>query len=330
VIGALCVAALLLWQGVTASGSPDPTLPHTSTTVAVLDIGVLVFREGLECVLVLSAITAGLMGSNQPYRRPIGLGAAAGFLATLVTWLIAVSIVNALTGSVSALALQAWTGLLAIVVLLIVMNWFFHKVYWTGWISFHNRRKRSLLQGAGTPGASQARLLWGLGLLGFASFYREGFEVVLFLQSYRLQVGGRIVLFGALLGIIFSAIVAILTFVGHRHLPYKKMLILTGVLLAVVLFIMVGEQVFEMQQAGWIGATTIGWLAWLPGWMGTWLSVFPTVETLVGQVLAVALVLGCYGLARYQAVSLPKQRGQAPYQLREAPPVEDSATLTPV
>lgn len=330
VIGALLIAAVLVWQGVAAAGSPDPTLAHTSKTVAALDIAVLVFREGLECVLVLSAITAGLMGSNQLYRRPIGLGAAAGFLATLVTWLIAVSILDALSGNISALALQAGTGLLAIVVLLVVMNWFFHKVYWTGWISFHNRRKRHLLQGATTPGASRARLLWGLGLLGFASFYREGFEVVLFLQSYRLQVGGLVVLYGALLGMIFAGVVAVLTFVGHQHLPYKRMLILTGGLLAGVLFIMVGEQVFEMQQAGWVGATTISWLQWLPAWAGTWFSVFPSVETLVGQVLAVALVLGCYGLARYQAVALPKQRGQASYQMREAPPLEDTAPLTPV
>src|SRR5579862_1317475 len=94
VIGALLVAAILVWQGVTAAGTPDPTLPHTSPTVAVLDIGALVFREGLECVLVLSAITAGLMGSNQPYRRPIGLGAAVGFVATLITWFIAITIVD--------------------------------------------------------------------------------------------------------------------------------------------------------------------------------------------------------------------------------------------
>ena len=25
------------------------------------------------------------------------------------------------------------------------MNWFFHKVYWTGWISNHHKRRRSLL-----------------------------------------------------------------------------------------------------------------------------------------------------------------------------------------
>jgi len=269
------------------------------------------------------------MGANQSYRRPIGLGAVVGFVATLVTWFIAITIVDSLLDSVSALALQAWTGLIAIVVLLIVMNWFFHKVYWTGWISFQNRRKRNLLEGAGEPGSSRLGVLWGLGVLGFVSFYREGFEVVLFLQSYRLQMGDAIVLYGALLGLIGGSIVAVLTFVGHHRLPYKRMLIVTGVLLAVVLFIMVGEQVFEMQQAGWIGTTTIGWLTWLPDWAGTWLSIFPYVETLVGQALALALILGCYALARYQAVSLPKQRGMMPYELREAPPVDDAATLTP-
>jgi high-affinity iron transporter len=311
---------MLIWQGIAAAGTPDPTLPHTSAPVAVLDVAVLVFREGLECVLVLSAITAGLMGSHQSYRRPIGGGVLVGFLATIMTWFIAVGVVESLTENVSALSVQAWTGLLAIVVLLIVMNWFFHKVYWTGWISFQNRRKRALLQEATAGEASRARLLWGLGLLGFVSLYREGFEVVLFLQSYWLQWGSAVVLYGALVGLLLSGIVAVLTFVGHQRLPYKRMLIVTGVLLAVVLFVMVGEQVFEMQQAGWIGTTPIRWLGWMPAWAGTWFSLFPNIETLLAQALAVALVLGSYFVSRYQAVALPKQRGLAPYQLREAPP----------
>ena len=61
-LAAAFVLGILIWQGVTAKGAPDPTLPHTSKTVAVLDIGVLVFREGLECILVLSAITASMVG----------------------------------------------------------------------------------------------------------------------------------------------------------------------------------------------------------------------------------------------------------------------------
>jgi len=46
--------------------------------------------------------------------------------------------------------------------------------------------------------------LVGLVLLGFTSLYREGFEVVLFLQSYHLRLGGAVVLKGALLGIVLT------------------------------------------------------------------------------------------------------------------------------
>jgi high-affinity iron transporter len=317
---ALLVAAVLVWQGLTAAGAPDPTVPHTSPGVAILDIGVLVFREGLECILVLSAITASMMGGNQAYRRPIAVGAGVGFLATVLTWFIAVGIVSDLTQNLPALDVQAATGLLAVIVLLVVMNWFFHKVYWTGWISLHNRKKRNLLSSAHDSELSTRRVVLGLGLLGFASFYREGVEVVLFLQSYRLQMGGTIVLQGVLLGLLFSGIVAVLNFVAHRHLPYKKMLVITGVMLGAVLLVMVGEQVQEMQLAHWIPTTPIALLQWIPNWMGVWFSVFPTIETLVAQGMAALLVIGSYFLARYQTVWLPRRQGGSPAHRPESAP----------
>ena len=59
-VAAIAVITILVWQGIFAHGAPDPTQPNTSATVASLDIGVLVFREGLECILVLAAITASM------------------------------------------------------------------------------------------------------------------------------------------------------------------------------------------------------------------------------------------------------------------------------
>ena len=46
VIAALLVGAVLVWQGITASGNPDPTVPHLSQGAAIVDTGVLVLREG--------------------------------------------------------------------------------------------------------------------------------------------------------------------------------------------------------------------------------------------------------------------------------------------
>ena len=47
-LAALSIAGVLVWQGVTAGGNPDPTASNISPTAAVLNIAVLVFREGLE------------------------------------------------------------------------------------------------------------------------------------------------------------------------------------------------------------------------------------------------------------------------------------------
>ncbi len=321
-VAASLVVGILVWQGVTAHGSPDPTIPRTSPTVALLDIGVLVFREGLECILVLAAITAGMVGSSRAHRRPVAWGAGIGFVATIATWFIAVGIVNDLTANVSALNLQAATGLLAVVVLLVVMNWFFHKLYWGGWISMHTRKKTELLQNAGDAKISDTRLLRGLCLLGFASFYREGFEVVLFLQSYYLRLGGRVVLEGALLGLFFSGIVAVLTFVAHHRLPYRRMLILTGIMLGFVLLVMVGEQVQEMQLAHWITTTPIQPLVnIIPAWMGMWFAIFPTAETLGSQLLAAILVIGCYFAPRFRPARL-RQNGEPAFEDLPAPLVD--------
>src|SRR5438094_7163763 len=300
VAAALFVVAMLVWQGITANGAPDPTRPNTSSTVAFLDIGVLVFREGLECILVLAAITASMTGPKRMHRRPVAFGAGLAFVATLITWCIAVRIVGSLSDNMSALDLQAATGLLAVIVLLVIMNWFFHKIYWGGWIRAHNRRRKALLENARSAEISQSRVFWGLILLGFTSLYREGFEVVLFLQSYNLRLGGGVVLTGALLGLLLSGMVAVLTFVLQQHLPYRKMLITTGILLGVVLEVMVGEQAQEMQLAHWISRTDISWLAnVIPTWMGMWFAVFPTYETMVAQLLAAILVVGSYYAASH-------------------------------
>ena len=216
---ALFVIGMLVWQGVTAQGAPDPMRPNTSPTVAFLDIGILVFREGLECILVLAAITASMTGAKRHHRRPVALGASAAFMASLITWFVAVRLVGSLGDNMNALDLQAATGLLAVIVLLVIMNWFFHKIYWGGWIRAHNRRRKALLENARSVEISQRHLWWGLILLGFTSLYREGFEVVLFLQSYNLRLGGGIVLKGALLGIVLSGMVAVLTFVLQQRLP---------------------------------------------------------------------------------------------------------------
>jgi high-affinity iron transporter len=302
----LLIVLVLIWQAVTSHGNPDPTAENISPLAVVLNTGILVFREGLEAILVLTALTASLVRTKEGHWKPVAIGAGASFLASMVTWFIVVAIISSINAP--ALHIQAATGLLAIGVLLVIMNWFFHKVYWAGWINHHNRRRRELTEGTGR---SQSAVFRGLVLVGFTSVYREGFEVVLFLQSMRLKAGSHVVLEGVAIGLALTLIVAWLTFIAHYRLPYKRMLVFTGVLLGAVLLVMVGESVQEMQQAGWISTTKLN--VPMPDWMNLWFAVYPSAESLLSQAAAATLVVGSYFLARRSCKAAATPAADAPH-----------------
>jgi len=288
--GCLIVLAVLVWQAVTAHGNPDPLADGISHAAAVMNTGIVVFREGLEAVLVLAALTASMLRKNQDHWKPIAIGAALSFAASLATWFIVVALIDRIDAP--TLQVQAATGVLAIVVLLVILNWFFHKIYWTGWIGLHEKRKRAIL--ASSPEGRGA--FWGLLLVGLTAVYREGFEVVLFLQSVRLQSGESPVLVGAAIGLALTFIVGALTFVAQRRLPFKQLLVVTGVMIAGVLLVMVGASGQAMQQAGWLPTTALS-VSW-PEWIGAWFGLYPTREGLVAQATAATLIAGSYLLAR--------------------------------
>jgi high-affinity iron transporter len=76
-------------------------------------------------------------------------------------------------------------------------------------------------------------------------------------------------------------------------------------MLRVVLVVMVGESAQEMQLAGWLPTTSVPVV--IPGWLGLWFAVFPTVESLAAQALAAALVLGSYFVAEEIRVTRPRR-----------------------
>jgi high-affinity iron transporter len=310
---ALAVVAGLVYLMATASTGPvDPTEvnhPESHATI-VFNSATIVFREGLEAVLIFAAVTASLVGANARHRRPMIVGAACAFGASVITWFVAQAILEA--ASPLGAKLEAITGFIAVLVLLVVLNWFVHKVYWSQWIGRHHRQRRKLLA---TTGAGATL---GLVALGFTSVYREGFEVVLFLQTLELKAGSGAVLEGVAFGLAATTVVGILTFWLHHRLPYKKMLVLTGVLVGVVLVVMIGGTALSFQDLGWLPRHETPFT--LPGWMGSWFEMYSTWETLGVQAIAAMFVVGSYYLAEYLKVKRPRRAGVRPAVRAEAPP----------
>src|SRR3954463_5580832 len=310
---ALAVVSALVYLMATASTGPaNPTEVggQQAHATVVANSAIIVFREGLEAVLIFAAVTASFLGANRSRRRPVVAGAGVAFLAAVGTWFVA----QALLAVASPLGarLEAITGFLAIVVLLVVMNWFVHKVSWSEWIGRHPRRRRQLLATTGV-GAT-----FGLVALGFTSVYREGFEVVLFLQALKVKSGSATVLEGVALGLIGTAIVGVITFWLHHKLPYRRMLVLTGVLIGVVLVVMTGGTALAFQDLGWIPHHDLPFS--VPGWLGSWFEIYGTWETIGAQLLAATFVVGSYFLAQHVKVTRPDPRGEEPAARADAPP----------
>jgi high-affinity iron transporter len=263
-----------------------------SRVAVVTNSAIIVFREGLEAVLILAALMASMVGRERRFRRPLLLGVGFALAASVVTWVVAQTVLGSLAGWGERL--EAVVSLVAIAVLLLILNWFYHRVYWQENLHDLHRRKKRILAGA-SLGVLSAQAL-GLVALGFSSVYREGFETVLFLQALTLEAGAWTVLQGMTLG--FAGVVAVFALVValERRLPHKRMLVATGVLITGVLVVLVGQTVQTCQAVGWVPVTPIEGLT-LPYWTGMWLGVYPTWEGLLAQAAALAFVLGSYAAA---------------------------------
>ena len=266
-----------------------------SDTTVITNAAMIVFREGLEAILIIAAITASLVGARRRLRAPILRGALAALPASFVLFFGAQLLLDSLAGYGEKL--EAVVGVIAIVVLLLVMNWFFHRVYWTAWIAGHRQRSKDLTEAAAAGAVVGAGTIAGLYVLGFSSVLREGVETVLFLQALQLSSGTGVVLAGVGLALVADRGGRLATFKLEQRLPYKRMLVVTGFLIALVLVVLVGNVTRTMQGVGWLPITPIH--VEPPLWAGTWLGIFPTVETLGAQLLALVFVIGSYFLAEW-------------------------------
>lgn len=265
----------------------------------------IVSREGLEAVVVLAALLAGLRGDEQRgTRRGIAAGAWLALAATVVTFWLSQTLIQSL--SRFGEKLEAVVSILAVIILLIVTNWVFHKFYWVGW----NAKIRSLSKSA--QNVRSARWEWlALVGVGFLTVYREGFETALFLQSLLLE-GNRWAVSAGVLGAVgFIGAVGALTFRFGLKLPYRKLLVVTGVLVVSIMVTFLGSTVRLFQTVGWLPIHPVPGLH-LPNWAGMWLGLYPSWEGLFIPPLALVYVGGAWLWTRWQSAAHHQQDHQPP------------------
>jgi high-affinity iron transporter len=247
----------------------------------------IVAREGLEAIIILAALFAGLRGAEYAStRKGIAGGAWMGLLVTAITFWLSRTIIHSLTRFGEKL--EAVVSVFAVIILFIVTNWVFHKVYWVGW----NSKLRSLSKSAQAVSSTRWEWLALLGV-GFLTVYREGFEMALFLQSLLLEGSKLAVIVGSGVAVLFLILIGTLTFRFGVKLPYRKLMVLTGALVVSIMVTFIGSTVRLFQTVNWMPIHPVYSLH-LPNWSGLWLGLYPSWEGLLIPPLALVYVGGVW------------------------------------
>jgi FTR1 family protein len=263
----------------------------------------VIFREGLEAVLLVGAIFAYLRanGADRRYHRQIHAGVALAILASLATWFAARTLIP-ISGASRELV-EGITGLVAVSVLLYVSHWIFQNVYLHDW-------KEYLREHAGRAVTTGSAL--AMAGLAFAAVYREGFETVLFYQALLFDSGPDAVLAGFIPDLILILGIGIGIIRLGLRLPLRQVFRFTNAILLYLAFVFLGKSLYNLQEAGLFSPHP---LPWIPDHeaIRQLLGIYPVAETVLAQAVFLALLAGT-GLYYRRHVARARQLSPAQAQ----------------
>ncbi len=262
---------------ITGTGQLAPTIAFTSSFAVV-------FREGLESVLILGAILTYLEASRNTRFKPyVYYGIIIALGATAVTWALA-SYVITISGANREL-IEAVAALSATAVLFYVSFWILNKIEHKKWMEF----VKAKVWQASTTGGVMVFVM-----LSFFTVYREGFETVLF---YEAMFGFAkymeiYVTLGFVAGLAVLLAVYYVTRKLGKRLPLKMLFGLTMGVGAYLSIAFLGNAIRQLQVLDVISYTSLlGTVPRLDINMAKMTGIYPTLETVVSQIILLAVYL---------------------------------------
>jgi high-affinity iron transporter len=288
------------------------TRPTSGGWAAFLQSLLIIVREGFEAILVVGAVVAFLIKTgNRERLRSIWVGAGLGVAASAATAVILQTMLRAMP--MSRDLIEGITMLVAVAVLFSVSYWLISKVEAAKWQQFIREKvNNALAHGGGTA----------LAFVAFLAVYREGAETALFYQA--LFGEGSTLLVPILLGILVGALILALIFtLFYRYgvrIPLRPFFAVTSVLLYYMAFVFMGKGIRELQEVNAFPMTVLRGFPHLDV-----MGIYPTLETLLGQLLLVVLFVAALAKTFWpkRSVTLPT------IPAAPAPPVPSAPAAAP-
>lgn len=249
----------------------------------------LLFREGMEAMLVIVALAAATRAGGRIGRaRDIYAGALVAIFASIVlAWAV-----NHLITDDASDTLEGVFQLFAAATLFYVSSWLTSKGQADRWMKFISHKLESAERST-IPGLA-------LGLTAFLAVMREGAETIVFFQALTAGATEIAERHAVAAGIVAAAVALAASFVVIKRaadrIPMRIFFQTTSLLLYAMAIVFVGQGVASLQEASVVPATFVNYAPTVP-----MLGLFPTVQSLCAQAALLMLALAAVFVPRNAA-----------------------------
>ncbi len=255
---------------------------RVTPTVAFLSGFSIILREGFEAVLVILAILGVAKAAATP---SVTIAVHSGWIISLILGVIGWYISGVLIGmsGMSRELMEAVAAYFAVFVLIYVGFWMHRQTEIGRWKEFVNVKVKNL---------TQTKNLLGLFGLTFLVTFREVIETVLFLRTVYIDTkdGDQIfILLGVLVAFAIVLTVSILISKFRNKIPLSKFFNLSSVIMMILATILAGKGMHAFQESGLVMMTPTPFKPRIE-----LLGIFPSWETILSQVVILALSVGIW------------------------------------
>lgn len=253
-------------------------LATKKTSYTMFDAGTIVFREGLEALIIISALLALVSkGKQESARKWIFVGGAFGILASLVAGLLFQFLLSKISAGISNQLIEGISGLIAVVFMLTVGLWLHKQSRQQEYGSKMKEKAKAAIAGGG---------ILSLSLLSFFAVFREGAETVVFYIGMSSSITTKELITGFAGGIILLVIIGIFILKGSKFIPLKPFFTIASLCIYYLTFKFIGQSIHALQGIGYLPDHMSTIFPTIPK-----LGIYPSLESIIPQLVLLLFVI---------------------------------------
>ena len=245
----------------------------------------IILREGFEAVLIILAILGVAKASGSALvTTSIHAGWVISLILGVIGWYLSGLLIS--MSGVKREIMEAVAAFFAVFVLIYVGFWMHRQTEMNRWKEFINVKVKNL---------TSTRNLLGLFILSFVVTFREVIETVLFLRTVHIDTApdARIyILAGVLVAFCVVLIVSLLITKFRNRISLQKFFNLSSVIMIALAAILTGKGIHALQEAALVSMN-----AFPLKLRSELLGLFPSWETMIGQVVILIVAIGLWKMA---------------------------------